>query len=71
MAWGGGGGECGGEEGGAAKGWGWGGLGAAVKGTHPLREDFVSHLPPLGTVHFLKKKPGYHGDRSGSNEATC
>lgn len=48
-----------------------GGLGAAVKGTHPLREDFVSHLPPLGTVHFLKKKPGYHGDRSGSNEATC
>lgn len=60
-----------GEEGGAGKGWGWGGLGAAVKGTHPLREDFVSHLPPLGTVHFLKKKPGYHGDRSGSKEATC
>lgn len=51
------------------RGGGW--LGAAVKGTHPLREDFVSHLPPLGTVHFLKKKPGYHGDRSGSNEATC
>ena len=30
------------------RGGGW--LGAAVKGTHPLREDFVSHLPPLGTA---------------------
>lgn len=45
----------GGRGGGAAKGWGWGGLGAAVEGTHPLRR-ILSAIFLLLALYIFKRK---------------